>query len=132
MFKKIIVPVFAAAVVISGCSNEPAKGNTKEKVEQNKKEEKNKKDMALVINEAKINKVNEKTLKVDVKAQGNDINYAYYIYKGEEIVDKTWYKPDTSLTYEVKEPGTYRVKVYAKDKSDKIESVYTSEVKVEK
>ncbi|PFA18402.1 hypothetical protein CN373_19120 [Bacillus cereus] len=126
MFKKLIVPFFAAALLISGCGNEPAKGSNKGKVEQNKKE------IPLTINEVKIDKVNERTLKVDVKAKGEGLTYAYYIYKGGKIIDKIWYKPDSSLTYKVKEPGKYKVQAYVKDKNEKQKFAYTSEVTLEK
>ncbi|ATI50378.1 triple tyrosine motif-containing protein [Bacillus tropicus] len=126
MFKKVFVPLFAATVLISGCNKEVAKESPKDKVEQHKK------NTPLKIDEVKINTVNGKTLMVDVKAKGEKLTYAYYIYKGEEIVEKIWYKPENSLKYEVKEPGKYKVKAYAKDANKKIDSVYTNEVTIEK
>lgn len=126
MFKKIIVPLFAVSLVISGCSKETTKAKPKEQTEQNKQK------IPLKISGAKIEKVNKSTLKVDVTAKGENLKYAYYIYKDTNIVEKIGYKPEASLTYEVKEPGTYKVKVYAKDKAGKIETRYTSEVKIEK
>ncbi|MEK5304241.1 triple tyrosine motif-containing protein [Bacillus sp. FSL R10-2201] len=132
MFKKAIVPLFATALLISGCGNEPAKGNTKDKVEQNKKGEKNKEAKPLVINEVKINKVNEKTLKVDTKVEGEGVEYAYYIHKGEEVIKKIGYQSNPSLTYDIEGSGTYRVKVYVRDKNGKMNSRFTEEIKVEK
>ncbi|WP_131101176.1 triple tyrosine motif-containing protein [Bacillus sp. SYJ] len=126
MFKKVFVPLFAATVLISGCNKEVAKESPKDKVEQHKK------NTSLKIDEVKINTINGKTLMVDVKATGEKLTYAYYIYKGEEIVEKIWYKPEHSLKYEVKEPGKYKVKAYAKDANKKIDSVYTNEVTIEK
>ncbi|AAP29167.1 MULTISPECIES: triple tyrosine motif-containing protein [Bacillus] len=126
MFKKVFVPLFAATVLISGCNKEVVKESPKDKVEQHKK------NTPLKIDEVKINTVNGKTLMVDVKAKGEKLTYAYYIYKGEEIVEKIWYKPENSLKYEVKEPGKYKVKAYAKDANKKIDSVYTNEVTIEK
>ncbi|EJS78488.1 triple tyrosine motif-containing protein [Bacillus cereus] len=126
MFKKGFVLLFAATVLISGCNKEVAKESPKEKVEQNKA------GASIVISEVKIDKMNDRTLKVDVKAKGEDLNYAYYIYKEEKIVEKIWYKPDSTLTYEVKEPGKYKVRVFAKDKNEKKKDAFTNEVTVEK
>lgn len=126
MFKKVIIPLFATTLLISGCNKEVAKESPKEKAEQHKK------NASLKINEVKIDAVNGKTLMVDVKATGEKLSYAYYVYKGEEIVEKIWYKPEDSLKYEVKEPGKYKVKVYVKDTNKKTKSVYTNEVTIEK
>lgn len=126
MFKKVFVPLFAATVLISGCNKEVAKESPKDKIDQQKAES------SIVISEVKIDKANERTLKVDVKAKGEDLNYAYYIYKEEKIVEKIWYGPDSFLTYEVKEPGKYKVRVFAKDKNKKKKDTFTNEVTVEK
>ncbi|MED3125315.1 triple tyrosine motif-containing protein [Bacillus wiedmannii] len=126
MFKKVFVPLFAATVLISGCNKEVAKESSKGKIDQQKAES------SIVISEVKIDKANERTLKVDVKAKGEDLNYAYYIYKEEKIVEKIWYRPDSFLTYEVKEPGKYKVRVFAKDKNKKKKDTFTNEVTVEK
>ncbi|MDA1522949.1 triple tyrosine motif-containing protein [Bacillus cereus] len=126
MFKKVFVPLFAATVLISGCNKEVAKDGSKDKLEQQKAES------SIVISEVNIDKTNERTLKVDVKAKGEDLNYAYYIYKEDKIVEKIWYGTDSFLTYEVKEPGKYKVRVFAKDKNKKKKDIFTNEVTVEK
>ncbi|AXY06884.1 triple tyrosine motif-containing protein [Bacillus tropicus] len=132
MFKKAIVPLFSTVLLISGCGNEPSKVDTKEKVEQNKKDEKDKEAKPLVINEVKINKINEKTLKVDTKVEGEGVEYAYHIYEDKKVIKKIAYQSNASLTYNIEKSGTYSVKVYVKSKSGKINSRFTEEIKVGK
>ncbi|MCT6914067.1 MAG: hypothetical protein M3000_03050 [Bacillus wiedmannii] len=132
MLKKAIVPLFSTVLLISGCGNEPSKVDTKDKVEQNKKDEKNKEAKPLVINEVKINKINEKTLKVDTKIEGEGVEYAYNIHKNKEVIKKIGYQSNPSLTYDIEGSGTYRVKVYVRDKNGKMNSRFTEEIKMGK
>jgi len=84
------------------------------------------------IESVELKKVDNSTLEATVTAEGQELEYAYYIYKDNKLLEKIFYKPNTSLSYKVKEPGEYKVKIFVKNKQEKTNSKYTSAVKIEK
>lgn len=68
-----------------------------------------------VIKSVDIKQIRENELTVTCEATGVNIQYAYYIYRNREIVDKIMYKSSSQMNYEVKIPGKYMVKVFVKD-----------------
>ncbi|MDM5157395.1 triple tyrosine motif-containing protein [Bacillus sp. DX1.1] len=126
MIKKLILPFIAVLLILSGCGKETTQETSKKNVNQEKKADN------LKIENVTIQKIDDQNLKVGAKATGDKLQYAYYIYKGDEVVEKMNYKPENSLTYKVKESGDYKVKVFVKDKNNKIEAKSTSVVKMGK
>ena len=49
--------------------------------------------------------------------------YAYYLYKDDEIIDKTNYSKETEKTYKVNNPGSYQVKFFIKSGYNKKSSL---------
>ncbi|MEK4893630.1 triple tyrosine motif-containing protein [Bacillus sp. FSL M7-0996] len=128
--KKLIVLLVAMLVIIAGCD----KGSTKEASKESKQNKTNQQEKAesVKIKQANIEKDDKNTLKVTTKAVGEKLSYAYYVYKDDKVIEKTSYKENSSFTYTAKEPGTYFVRVYAKDGNNKTDTQNTEKVKVEK
>lgn len=124
--KKLILLLVTMLVMISGCDQ----GNKKE-VKQNKTNQQEKIE-DVKIKQANIEKSDKNTLKVTTKAVGEKLSYAYYVYKDDKVIEKSSYKEKSSYTYIAKEPGTYFVRIYAKDGNSKVDTQNTKELKVEK
>ncbi|MGE7634493.1 triple tyrosine motif-containing protein [Bacillus paramycoides] len=128
--KKLIVLLVAMLVMISGC-DQGSKKEVSQEVKQNKTNQQEKIE-DVKIKQANIEKSDKNTLKVTTKAVGEKLSYAYYVYKDDKVIEKSSYKEKSSFTYIAKEPGTYFVRVYAKDGNNKIDTQNTKELKVEK
>src|SRR4051812_41045759 len=111
---KLITLLIVTLLAISGCSNDTSKTEQKKETEQASASSEPK--FAKLI----IEKVNESQFYVVTTADGNQLNYAYYVYKNGEVLDKFQYKKDAHFSYTVKEPGTYKVEVYIKDRDGNI------------
>ena len=48
------------------------------------------------------------------------IQYAWYIFKGQERIETQWYSSNNELTYSPKEPGIYKIQAFAKNETEKI------------
>jgi hypothetical protein len=57
----------------------------------------------------------DNNIEVQCYAVGEDLRYAYYIYRNNEIIEKIYYKPNAKLIYPIKEPGKYMVRVYVRN-----------------
>lgn len=68
-----------------------------------------------VIKSVDIKQIRENELAVTCEAIGVNIQYAYYIYRNREIVDKIMYKSSSRMNYKMKIPGKYMVKVFVRD-----------------
>lgn len=55
------------------------------------------------------------TIRWSVEAQGIDLTYAWYIYKGSERIDTVWYYKQNFLDWTTTVPGEYQVRVFIKD-----------------
>lgn len=55
-------------------------------------------------------------LKVEITANGDNLSYAYYLYKNKDVIDKSTYSSNTTKQYNLTEPGNYWIRVYVKDK----------------
>ena len=75
---------------------------------------------ALVVNANGVHSYNNDTV----------INYAWYIYKDEQILSKIMYNNDNTLKYPINDSGDYYVRVFAKDEYGKKEIVKTEIIKV--
>ena len=119
---KLSILLICILLAVVGCNNNStdSEGGTNQVAESNEP-----KFAKLMIEE-----VDESTFYVVATADGNDLNYAYYLYKDDELLDKGNYIKDAHFSYTVKEPGTYKVKVYIKDRDENIVSKYTEEVEM--
>ncbi|WP_062108585.1 triple tyrosine motif-containing protein [Bacillus niameyensis] len=112
--KKIIVLIIASLFVIAtGCS--PA--NTS-------KSEPEILDLTIEI-------VDDSNFNVVTTAEGDQLRYAYYVFKDNEVLEKFAYGKDAHFSYSAKEPGLYKVRSYIKDKDGKIVRKDTKEVEIE-
>lgn len=118
---KVLSLVIIILLMISGCSNQSAEKESSENTEENTPR----------IVRVMIEKVDSSSFYVVNTAEGEELQYAYYVYKNDEIIDKFSYKKDAHFTYTVKEPGSYKVKAYIKDKNDETESKYTETVEMD-
>jgi hypothetical protein len=114
---KLIVQLIIILLIISGCSKEaPSK----------------KEPTATLptINKVVIQEVDEHNIKVICTATGEKLQYAYYVYKDNKILQKISYRPNNRLAYKVQKPGEYMVKVYVRDSKGKKDVKNTKAIKV--
>lgn len=122
---KLFIPVIAGTILFAGCSNDKQAANEPTKVEQSDKEAK--------IKNVGIKNVGDKRLEVKVEATGENLKYAYYVYKDNEILHKMKYSNEGELTYRLDESGDYRVRVFVKaDNAEDTLIENTDVVKIEK
>ncbi|PFO80413.1 MULTISPECIES: polysaccharide deacetylase family protein [Bacillus cereus group] len=92
----------------------------------------------IVSGKVKVTKVNHVSiqqnsgnkLRVESKATGEELRYAYYIYKDNKILEKIDYSSESSLTYKLKESGEYKIKVFIQDKNGDKDSKETPKLQV--
>lgn len=92
----------------------------------------------IVSGKVKVTKVNHVSiqqnsgnmLRVESKATGEELKYAYYIYKDNEILEKINYSSESSLTYKIKKSGEYKIKVFIQDKNGDKDSKETPKLQV--
>lgn len=73
--------------------------------------------MSIIFKSVNIKLENYYQIKLNCYAQGEDLEYAYYVYKDEEVVEKFPYDGNSSFLYNLSEEGSYRVRTYIRDKS---------------
>jgi hypothetical protein len=66
------------------------------------------------IRDIKIKKVGN-SIEVECDAIGENLKYAYYIYRNKEIIEKIFYKPNAKLRYPIGKSGKYMVRVYVRN-----------------
>ncbi|MEM4993374.1 hypothetical protein WKH56_12540 [Priestia sp. SB1] len=116
MYKKMLIPILGISFIFAGCSAD----NTAAPEKQNKSQvEDNKSKSDAKIENATIENGKDNVLEVKAKATGKGVEYAYYVYKGEDIIKKVYYTSNTSFKYKAKEPGEYKVTVFVQDKTGK-------------
>ncbi|WP_404329936.1 triple tyrosine motif-containing protein [Mesobacillus maritimus] len=133
--KLVALLLVVSLIVISGCSNETAK-NEESQENSNSTEEKTEPEKSTNSIEPKfvnvmIEKVDSSNFYVVTTADGEELSYAYYVSKDGEIIDKFEYKRDAHFSYTVKEPGSYKVTVYIKDRNGNTAKSYSTEVQME-
>lgn len=92
----------------------------------------------IVSGKVKVTKVNHVSiqqnsgnmLRVESKSTGEELKYAYYIYKDNEILEKINYSSESSLTYKIKKSGEYKIKVFIQDKNGDKDSKETPKLQV--
>lgn len=77
-------------------------------------------EIPIQINSVSIQESSLRNIKVTCIAKGDNLEYAYYIFKDEEVIEKIFYTSNNILNYHVKEAGTYMVRVYVRNKFNKV------------
>lgn len=67
-------------------------------------------------------------LNIMCNVSGDQLNFAYYIYKDKEVIEKIMYGPKSKTTYYVKEPGVYKVRIFVRDQFGNKVTQYTNEL----
>ncbi|PGZ95348.1 serine acetyltransferase [Bacillus pseudomycoides] len=68
-------------------------------------------------------------LKVKCDAVGGKLKYAYYLYYENEIVEKTGYLTENTISYNLQKPGVYRVRVFVRDETKETVAFTTDRMK---
>lgn len=88
----------------------------------------------LKINNISIDKSSpveaDTKIKYTVDAEGNDLKYAYHVYKGRDKVYYSGYTNNNTFEYTPNEPGTYKVRVFVKDVYGNYVARYASGIEV--
>lgn len=114
---KVLTLLIVTLLLISGCSNQST-------------EKASSQDSPRIV-KVIIEKVDSSNFYVVNTAEGENLQYAFYVYKDDELLDKFNYEKDAHLSYTVKEPGSYKVKAYVKDENDKTVSEFTQTMEME-
>ncbi|MGN7298774.1 serine O-acetyltransferase [Ferdinandcohnia sp. SAFN-114] len=69
-----------------------------------------------MIKNLSVNLVNFFQLRVAVEHEENDYLFAYYLFKYNEVIEKTPYSRSSNFTFNLEDPGQYLVRVYVKGK----------------
>ncbi|MGM0753047.1 MAG: serine acetyltransferase [Bacillota bacterium] len=83
--------------------------------------------MQLKINKISVKIENFYQLKLSCNADGINAEYAYYVYRNNELVDKFFYSPQSSFLYNLVEEGNYKVRVFVR-LLDKTITKYSEEI----
>lgn len=122
--RRIMVGMLLVAIVVmQACSNDTprAKGDIRLKEQPS----------AISIESVSIEVVEDKTLKVFAEATGEDLQYAYYVYRDEELLEKIAYeKSANQLNYLTEVEGLYKVRVFIRNTDGEKETKYTEEIEV--
>ncbi|MFJ5759289.1 DapH/DapD/GlmU-related protein [Neobacillus sp. NPDC093182] len=72
--------------------------------------------MSIKVENFLIDLVNFFQLKVECKANGEQLKYAFYLYKDQEIIEKVAYSDNPGISFNLQDKGIYSVRVFIKDK----------------
>ncbi len=88
----------------------------------------------ITINLLKVDKLSPSVINTNIKweidATGNELEYAWYIYRGEERVEFVPFNQSNLLDWNPDKPGTYLIKVFVRDKDGNKVSEWSSEYKI--
>lgn len=71
--------------------------------------------MSIKVKNITIKLKNFYQLEVKCLADGADVQFAYYVYKNGEVIEKNPYSESNTFLYNLKDPGLYRVRAYARN-----------------
>ncbi|WP_026564062.1 triple tyrosine motif-containing protein [Bacillus sp. UNC41MFS5] len=116
---KLSILFLVALLLITGCS--------KDATNSDKKQES--KESEVKIAKVMIKKGDAQNFYVvATAASGNNLTYAYYVYKDKKVIEKQLYKQDAFFTYNITTPGSYKVRVFLKDANGKIVTKDTEKI----
>jgi serine O-acetyltransferase len=73
--------------------------------------------VSIIFKSVNVKLENYYQIKLTCNAQGEDLEFAYYVYKDDEVIEKFPYDGNSSFLYNLSEEGSYRVRTYIRDKS---------------
>jgi Heparinase II/III-like protein/Heparinase II/III N-terminus len=82
------------------------------------------------IKNVEIQKLEDESIKVKCNAVGNELKYAFYVYKNNEVLEKFHYQRNPIFKYIPREPGSYMVRAYIRDKFNERKAVNSKVIKV--
>ncbi|MBD8590420.1 hypothetical protein IFT92_21975 [Peribacillus simplex] len=126
MKRSLIMLLVMLSLVVAGCGKDTSKETTNEDSKTVSSSES--KEKPPRIKGVTLEQINAKTLEVKSEAIGENLQYSFYIFKDGEILEKIPYKSTNQLTYTVKEPGEYMVRVYVKNSQKKIVTANTDKI----
>ncbi|MCA1065391.1 serine acetyltransferase [Rossellomorea sp. AcN35-11] len=83
--------------------------------------------MMLKINKISVEIENFYQLKLSCSAEGENLKYAYYVYRNDELVEKFLYTHQSNFLYNLDQEGNYKVRVFVRD-VDKTITKYTKDI----
>ncbi|MGE7605410.1 triple tyrosine motif-containing protein [Peribacillus frigoritolerans] len=125
MKRSLIMLLVMLSLVVAGCGKDTSKETTNEdskKVSNSESKEKTPRIKGVTLEQV------NKTLEVKSDAIGENLQYSFYIFKDGEILEKIPYKSTNHLSYAVKEPGEYMVRVYVKNSEKNIVTANTDKI----
>ncbi|NCT37381.1 hypothetical protein GTW56_14150 [Bacillus sp. EB93] len=126
MKRSLIMLLVMLSLVVAGCGKDTSKETTNEDSKTVSSSES--KEKPPRIKGVTLEQINDKTLEVKSEAIGENLQYSFYIFKDGEILEKIPYKSTNHLSYKVKEPGEYMVRVYVKNSQKKIVTANTDKI----
>lgn len=117
---KLVMLLVIILLMVTGCNKETGGNGASQSAE----------GTGPKIEKVTLKKV-ESSLKVECIADGENLSYAYYIYKDNKVFKKIGYKKEKQLSYKVQQPGEYQVRVFVRDSNNKRIAKSTNAVKVE-
>lgn len=120
MKSKLFTLLIVMLLLITGCGKDSSKNASDQKAKGNEPK----------IEKVVIKKEDSKNLYVEVTAEGKELTYAYYVYVDNELLKKFPYKEKAHLNYKISKPGVYKVRVFVKDKNDKINAETTESIRM--
>lgn len=120
MKKGLAALIFASLlIIVAGCSS----ANTSNSKGEN---DNNEPEIVNLI----IEKIDESNFYVVSTAEGNKLEYAYYVLKDNDVIEKFSYEKNAHFSYDAKESGVYKVRSYVKDVNGNIVRQDTEEIEI--
>lgn len=73
--------------------------------------------MSLLLSKINIGIQNYYQLKLNCVAQGQNLEYAYYVIKDENVIEKNPYTTENVFLYNLSEEGNYSIRVFVRDEN---------------
>ncbi|QIZ05612.1 hypothetical protein HFZ78_01685 [Priestia megaterium] len=113
---KLPILFLVALLLITGCGKDASKSDKNQVAKEQVS-----KESEVKIAKAMIKKVDTQNFYVvATAASGNNLTYAYYVYKDNKVIEKQLYKKDAYFSYKITAQGSYKVRVFLKDANGKI------------
>lgn len=72
-----------------------------------------------------------KVIQLSCEASGDNLKFAWYIFRNGLRIDTIWYRTDSTLEYVPKESGEYHIRLFVKDRSEKIKIFESERIRIE-
>ncbi|OXS55486.1 hypothetical protein B1B00_18660 [Bacillus sp. DSM 27956] len=82
------------------------------------------------ISSADIIMESDSTLKISCISSGIDLEYAFYIYRNDQLIEKCMYSPVSEIKYKITKNGKYMARVFVRDKSGRRVTKYTNGITI--